>query len=247
MFSLQQGYELVFQPPLVFQSDQILQDLIMDHTLLNNSSLNTRSGEKGQQKSVSFQENKGESTFDESYIRKLVHRDIERQRRQEMTKLYASLRSLVPPEYLKGKRSISDHMQEAINYIRDMKINIRELQIRRDKLKKLSNSGNLKAEVGSSTCCSSDLVTVNPCLDGIEILISCSFKLEGEFPLSKVLTELLGRGLNVVSCVSTKANERSLHRIQCEATNFKCNDLSTLQERLAEVIKIGRETPYKNV
>ncbi|XP_022891697.1 transcription factor bHLH125-like, partial [Olea europaea var. sylvestris] len=177
MFSLQQGYELVFQSPLVYQSDQILQDLTMDH------SLNTSSGEKGKQKSVSIQENKGERTLDESYIRKLVHRDIERQRRQEMTKLYASLRSLVPPEYLKGKRSISDHMQEAINYIRDMKNNIRELQIRRDKLKKFSNSGNLSAEVGSSTCYSTDSVMVNPCLDGMEIVISCSFKLGMSFDL----------------------------------------------------------------
>lgn len=34
------------------------------------------------------------------YLRKIIHRDVERQRRQEMTGLYQSLRSKIPPQFL---------------------------------------------------------------------------------------------------------------------------------------------------
>lgn len=171
-----------------------------------------------------------------------------------------------------GKKSISNLLQEAVDYIINTKKNIEKLRLQRE-LKKLSNSNNLSADVGrSSSYLPNCLVTVNPFLDDVEILISSNFKGE-EFPLSKVLKELLGRGFNVVNCVTTKANERSLHRIHCEvqfvgvidvlqglgllllctlftfyyssffqASNFKCNDLSGLQERLGDVINHGCET-----
>ncbi|XP_022874024.1 transcription factor bHLH120-like [Olea europaea var. sylvestris] len=171
-----------------------------------------------------------------------MHRDLERQRRQEMAHLYASLRSIVPVEYLKGKKIISDHMQGTINYITDMQENIIQLRLQRDKPKKLSNSGNLSDEDGSSTSFSHSSVTVNPCRDGAEILIGSSLKEEG-FPLSRVLVELLERGLNVISYVSTKANEMSLHIIQCEASDIRCNDLSELTGRLTEVINLRRDNP----
>ncbi|CAI9767634.1 unnamed protein product [Fraxinus pennsylvanica] len=237
MFPFQHGDELVFQPPSVIREDQILEDLNTGHTLQYNNS-STSSWEKGLQRSTGIQENNGGSNYD---IKKFIHRDIERQRRKEMANLYASLRSFVPLEHLKGKKSISDLMEVATNYITDTKKNKKKLGLQRDKLKMLSNSGNLSANiVGSSSSYSPDLVTVNPCLDGVEILI-ISFKEEG-FPLSKVLTELLRRGLNVVSCSSKKDDERSFHIIQCEANGLKCNVLVELQKRLTDVINLGRET-----
>ncbi|CAA2985097.1 transcription factor bHLH118-like [Olea europaea subsp. europaea] len=239
MFPFQQGDELVFHPLSVIGEDQIQEDLSTDHTLQYNNP-SSSSWEKGPQRSLGFQENNGGSTFYESDIKKLIHRGIERQRRKEMANLYASLRSIVPPDHLKGKNSISDLMEVAVNYIIDTKKNIKKLGLQREKLKMLSNSGNLSANVGSSSSYSPDLVTVNPCLDGVEILIS-SFKEEGS-PLSKVLTELIGRGLNVVSCSSEKANERSFHIIQCEASGLKCNVLPALQRRLTDVINLGCKT-----
>ncbi|CAA3010754.1 transcription factor bHLH118-like [Olea europaea subsp. europaea] len=241
MFPFQHGDELGFQPPPVIKEDQVLEDLHVGHTLPYNSNPCTSSLKRGLPRSSGIQENNGGSTSD---IRKLLRRDIERQRRQEMTNLYASLQSLVTPQYLQGKKSTSDLIQEAANYVTDTKKNIEKLGLQRDKLKMLFNSGNLCADVGSSSSYSPDLVTVNSCIDGVEILIS-SFKEEG-FLLSKVLTELLGRGLNVTSCASTKENERSLHRIMCEhgdELGFQPPPVIK-EDQVLEDLHVGHTLPY---
>lgn len=95
--------ELLFQEPSILQ-----QDLTVDHAFLESSNLVSRSSKKRQRISKSdLQENQSEET-NENKLRKIMHRDIERQRRQEMTSLYASLRTLLPLEYIKvNERTIS--------------------------------------------------------------------------------------------------------------------------------------------
>ncbi|KAG8381434.1 hypothetical protein BUALT_Bualt06G0121600 [Buddleja alternifolia] len=221
MFPLQ-GNDLVIEDPLSSEQDKIFEDLADCAILDDGIDLTTEKStvKKRRRKTASSasgnQENKNESSND---MKKTIHREIERQRRKEMSGLYTSLRSLLPLEYVKGKRSVSDHMHQAVNYIKHVQNNIEELQKKRDRLKKLSNpsSSNIDAEDQNLTINDPlNCVNVNLCLDGVEILIHSSLNEEAGFPLSKVLLDLIERGHNVISCVSTRAKEQSLHKIQIE-------------------------------
>ncbi|CAA2995419.1 transcription factor bHLH36-like [Olea europaea subsp. europaea] len=220
MFPTQQSNELVFPDPSIFEDDKVLEELLADHVLLGGRATNSTTKDRKKRRresSASVKENK-DVNDNEIKTKKVVHREIEKQRRQEMKKLCASLRSLLPLEFIKGKRSASDHMHEAANYIKHMQTGIEELSSRRDKLKNSSNFSAVEAMNASSRIGSTHGIVVNPFRDGVEILISSSLKPEG-FPLSGVLQELLKMGLNAVSCETTKGNEKSIYRIQIEVTN----------------------------
>ncbi|KAG5616788.1 hypothetical protein H5410_016612 [Solanum commersonii] len=152
-----------------------------------------------------------------------------------MTMLYSSLRSLLPLQYVKGKRSVSDHMHEAVNYIKEMQGNIKELEKQRDLLM-IPNSIRHGTENDSRfTDCT---VTVSPCLQGgvqISISVDCKGK---NFPLSRILGDLLKQGLNMVSCVSAKADQRSLYTIHTEACDMNNIDHLALQQKVIDMINL---------
>ncbi|CAL5404920.1 unnamed protein product [Camellia sinensis] len=166
--------------------------------------------------------------------KKINRSDIERKRRREMSTLYASLRSELPLEYIKGKRSTSDHMEEAVNYIKNLEKNIQQLRHKRDELKKFSSPDSLYSGDGSS----SHFFTVCPCLGGVKIVFSSGFN-EEKLQLSRVMEFLLEEGLNVVTCASTKVNDKLIHTIQCEVTDPKCFNDSELQQKLYNVVTNG--------
>ncbi|CAK8573607.1 unnamed protein product [Lathyrus sativus] len=148
--------------------------------------------------------------------KKMIHKEIEKQRRHQMTTLHASLRSLLPLEFIKGKRSISDHTNEGVNYINFLKKNIKELSAKRDELK-------------SHASCSFSIHKNNTTV-GVEI----STREEG-VPLSKLLEQLLKEGLDVVSCFSIQVNGRLLHSVQCEVIDSKSVDLSVLRRKFSKM------------
>ncbi|KAL7583417.1 transcription factor bHLH118 [Lactuca sativa] len=165
---------------------------------------------------------------DDQTQKKMVHREIERQRRQEMSQLYASLRGLLPIEFVKGNRSVSDHMNQAVHYIKQKEESIKEISTKRDRLKKPFDTNESSMNQLSNT------VSVKFCNGGVEILInSCS--IEEGFALSQVLDAVMEEGLNIVSCSSTKVNNRLLHSIRSEVSEKAFIDPLMLQQRLVLV------------
>ncbi|XP_057798486.1 transcription factor bHLH36-like isoform X2 [Salvia miltiorrhiza] len=206
-------------------SEMILeQDLtISNEAVLESPQLVTNSSKKRRITSKSGPKQNEENKVSDE-LRKTTHREIERQRRQEMSTLYASLRELLPLEYIKGKRSVSDHMHEAASYIKDMEKKIEELQLRRDELKNASAS--------NTTFDLPNFVTVNCCCDGLEILINCGVKEGYGFSLSRVIVELTHNGLDVVTCISNKVNGRFLYKIHTQVNALAYINLAELQQRL---------------
>lgn len=166
--------------------------------------------------------------------RKKKHREVERQRRQEMASLCASLRSKLPLEFIKGKRSTSDHMNEAVNYIKHLQAKIGELGFKRDELKSIHSLAALGSPCSNSSCLTT--FTVNSCCEIVEIVISQSIR-EKDFLLSTVLDLLLQQGLDVVSCFSSQAYDKIVHTIRCElAYGNGSFDLTHLKGELKELL-----------
>ncbi|XP_074284585.1 transcription factor bHLH118-like [Silene latifolia] len=176
--------------------------------------------------------------------KRVIHREIERQRRQEMASHFSSLRSILPLEYIKGKRSMSDHIFEATKYIKDLESNVKELGFKRDHLKKTCSSSistKLQGNVGSTSTNTSSSskdgcnVSIHTFSKAIEIEICAGIE-EDPFPLSKVLKVLSEEGLDVVSCVSSKLNKKWIYVIHCQVDEVASIDSCKLQWRITSEI-----------
>ncbi|KAL6131949.1 PREDICTED: transcription factor bHLH36-like isoform X2 [Fragaria vesca subsp. vesca] len=186
----------------------------------------------------------------DAHERKIMRRDNERQRRQLMAIRTASLRSLLPLESIKGKRSLSEHINEAVNYIKQLKEKIQELNAKREELRRVhqqyysSSAHDFSPEItGNLGTKSTSNIMVGPtCWGGVEIVVSTSStncsELEG-FALSGVLKALLAEGLTIVECASTTVNQRLFHTIQCEVEDLACQNLPELQLKLNYLCNSG--------
>ncbi|GLJ55103.1 hypothetical protein SUGI_1182640 [Cryptomeria japonica] len=67
--------------------------------------------------------------------KQIIHKMIERQRRKEMNSLYSELWLLLPEKTIRGKRLVTDQVEEAANYIRYLEEQIKDLTKERDKKK----------------------------------------------------------------------------------------------------------------
>lgn len=104
-------------------------------------------------------------------------------------------------------------MNEAMNYVKDLKNKIDELSSKRDELKK--ELGSSVPDSGSSSNYMPGRVVIHSCLGGLVVVISSGFREQG-FPVSRVLEVLIKQGLDVVNCVSTKVNQVVLLTVHTE-------------------------------
>ncbi|KAB5525403.1 hypothetical protein DKX38_023152 [Salix brachista] len=247
MFPLHQGGELCFKiSPSPHRQDNIPQDLIpAQYAEIHGSDMIT-SMENGRRRNLtSMDSNEVARDNKNNSMKKMMHRVIERQRRQEMAIHHASLRALLPLEFIRvtrvclgfqGKRSISDHMNEAVNYVKYLQKKIREISAKRDGLKKLSNSSFVASPSGSSNKYSSSSLALHPYPGGIEITFDSDHLMGRDLPLSKVLQVLVEEGISVINCVSTKVNERLFHSVQTEVNDPTCLNLSELRQKLTLLV-----------
>ncbi|XVE58651.1 hypothetical protein DITRI_Ditri04bG0185900 [Diplodiscus trichospermus] len=198
----------------------------------SSSNLNSNKGSRGRQRKLLASDQSENCNDDDK--KKLMHRDIERQRRQEMATLYASVRTLLPLEYIKGKRAVSDHMNGAVSYIKDLENRINELSAKRDELKKLSSSSGFDQGTCSNDSFPSRAV-VRQSFDGFEVVISTGLGAQA-LTLSRVLELLLEEGLDVVNCISTRIDGGLIHTIQSEVSDLTCIDAPGLERKLNEEI-----------
>ncbi|XP_015900346.3 transcription factor bHLH120 [Ziziphus jujuba] len=224
--------------PCSQQHDEILEDQIPPTPSHSGGDINLthdpKFGRRRRLRSsvISFDENDDDhENPNANKKKKVVHREIERQRRQETAALYSSIRSLLPPEYLRGKRSISDHMHEAANYIKDLNKRIQELSDKGDELKSMKSPlSPSTAQQQDSQRRDSDSVEVRFSGAGMEVIINTALR-QG-LPLSSVLKVIIAEGLTINSCVSTKVNERLLHTIDIEVNKSISMDPSELEQKL---------------
>ncbi|XP_021735778.1 transcription factor bHLH126-like [Chenopodium quinoa] len=184
---------------------------------------------------VHDQENNGINPYDSKKKKKIIHREIERKRRLEMSSLHTSLKSLLPVEYTKGKRSISDHLGEAVKYIKQMQQKMQVLNEKRDTLTKEVSKleGHKKYD---------NDVIVNVKKENVEVIVSSNCREDDEnegqgLPLSKVLQCLVQEGLDVLSSTSKKINTIFVHSIQAQAGEDGkiAIDATNLKNKIADI------------
>ena len=103
MFPLQQSDDLVYQIFSNSNQQKIPQDIISGHASLEPNPIIANSMGKSPKRKVCHMESGTEGFACDKHKKQKLHREIERQRRQEMASFYASLRSLLPDEYIKVK------------------------------------------------------------------------------------------------------------------------------------------------
>ncbi|GLJ55121.1 hypothetical protein SUGI_1183020 [Cryptomeria japonica] len=169
--------------------------------------------------------------------KQIIHKMIERKRRKDMNFLYSELRSLLPEERIRGKRSVSDQLDESINYIRHLEQQIKDLTKERDKKK-------IRAACFKGVEISKPLEFHDEGFPSIKIKSFGSDALQvyinsirNQIALSDVLLVSEECRFEVVSAASSVTNEKVFHTIQAEVTDHSSTNIDSLYVKLQQLIR----------
>lgn len=180
---------------------------------------------------------------------------IERQRRREMKTLYSELRSLLPDENLRGKRSVSDQVEAAVNYILYLQQKIEDLSTERDKMKTIANSKrnasvslddqqfSCKQKISKSQLFRQSDGDQFPSVEvkstGLGIQVSTK-TFEHQIVYSDLLQALEEAGLQVLSAVRfAMDNNKVFHTIHTKVDDHNALNIETLNEKVWHFIMNG--------
>lgn len=180
---------------------------------------------------------------------------IERKRRREMKTLFSALRSFLPDENLRGKRSVTDQVQAAVNYILHLQQKMEDLSTERDKLKAIAKSeriSNVSLDGEQFSC--NQIICKYPLFRGsdgdqfpaVEIKsvgsgVQVSTKtFEHQILYSDLLQALEEAGLQVLSATRFAINNnRVFHTIHSKVHDLNAFKIETLNEKLWHFIRTG--------
>ncbi|CAN8240696.1 unnamed protein product [Cochlearia groenlandica] len=233
----------VVSPFISYQNNDVCNDIIKEKNV----------GSNNKKRSIcDIYDNKKDN---DQESKKMRHRDIERQRRQEVSSLFKCLRTLLPFQYIQGRRSTSDHILESVNYIKDLKTKIKELIEKKNQITKeectssTTLSSSLTSSLSTSRCTSSSSssscvgdkhnikVMVMPCFVGVEIILSCCVG-RNKSCLSSALQILSqDQRLSVVSCISTRIQHRFMHTIVSKVEDEININISEIEDKIMNIMQ----------
>eukprot|EP00253_Pinus_taeda_P007565 PITA_07565 len=184
---------------------------------------------------------------------------IERQRRREMKTLFSTLRSLLPDENLRGKRSVTDQVEAAVNYISQLQQRIEDLSAQRDNMKAKANSrrnanvslDGLQLSYNQKICKSPLFRDHFPAVEiksfGLGIQVSTK-TFEHHIVYSDLLQALEETGLEVFSAaVFAISNNRVFHTIHAKVHDLKAFNVDILYEKLWHLIINGHSQDLQDL
>lgn len=125
-------------------------------------------------------------------------------------------------------------MHETVKYIQHMQSKIQNLTNKRDELKR--QSGDQDSDTSTVETLNSskrDSVVVRPKQEGLQVVLDTAT--QHRLPLSNLVKSLLTERLEIISCVSTKINDRFLHTIEFEPVDVGTVDVTELQHKLTNL------------
>ncbi|XP_057869432.2 transcription factor bHLH118 [Cryptomeria japonica] len=157
-----------------------------------------------------------------------IHTSTERQRRKDMKSLYSSLRSLLPEEYVMGKRSIADQLLRTANYIKHLQEKVKEAKQVRDETCQKKMCQDLPVSVASQTFPSIKIDS-----SGSFIVVST---INCQIAFSDLLFAMENNDLHVVSASSCAMNDKFFHTVHAKVSDLNNFDKRILYRQISNLM-----------